>query len=142
MLIIYFSIYSILTLPIIIICKQINLNYINNLTIKSKFISSSIIISILSLGGLPPFIGFLPKIMVIQNTINLSIQITFITITLIISTLIILYIYIHITFNLISINSSKKKWEFIIQEKNSKKLNLISIINITNCLGLLLLYLV
>ena len=99
----YFLIYSLININIIIIFQKINIFYINQINkifcfnLKLKFIY---ILNFLSLGGLPPFLGFIPKwliinFLIINNFYALSI-------ILIIFTLLALFIYFRITFSTFS----------------------------------------
>jgi len=64
MWIIYFVIYSILALTVVLAIKLSGVSFINQTMITNKDITTIkfiIYTSLLSLGGLPPFLGFLPK---------------------------------------------------------------------------------
>lgn len=107
--IIYITIYILL---IIITCNIIfkyNILFINQIkTFSTNNIDKTIIITtILRLGGIPPFLGFLPKILTIQIIININ-EITIIFL-IIISTLITLSYYLKIrrSTNLLLTNSQK-----------------------------------
>nr|AUW38576.1 NADH dehydrogenase subunit 2 [Chrysocoris stollii] len=69
---IYLIIYSMMTISVCWMFKQYNIIHINqvnnlNMTMTEKL---NYITMMLSLGGLPPFLGFLPKWMVIQTMMN------------------------------------------------------------------------
>nr|YP_009258815.1 NADH dehydrogenase subunit 2 [Aneurus sublobatus]AFI54682.1 NADH dehydrogenase subunit 2 [Aneurus sublobatus] len=66
----YLLIYSTITLLIMNQFKKMNIMFMNQILSLKKSDSIIILSSILSMGGLPPFIGFIPKWMVIQNSIN------------------------------------------------------------------------
>nr|YP_009532910.1 NADH dehydrogenase subunit 2 [Mantispa japonica]AYG51245.1 NADH dehydrogenase subunit 2 [Mantispa japonica] len=105
---IYFSIYSFISLSIISYFNFYNIFYINqnfitmNLNPLNKFV---IFCSFLSLGGLPPFLGFLPKWMIIQNFSSNYPMLTL----MVILTLITLYYYIRITYSAFMINYTNQK---------------------------------
>lgn len=109
----YFLIYSIIVIPIFII-----INTINSKTIKSIYnlfkintvLATIIVIALLSLAGIPPLTGFLPKLMVIFKLIETN----FITLVfLLIGAYINLYYYLNITFNLIlSRNNISQKYQY------------------------------
>lgn len=107
---IYFSIYSFLNCLIISIFNINNfffLNQIFNSKINSR-IYFRFSINLLSLGGLPPFLGFLPKwLVVIFIRLN---NINFIVLVIIVITLVTLRFYINITIRALIINYSKTKW--------------------------------
>lgn len=125
----YFLIYSIITLNITLIFKTLNIFHLKQLFIlinNNFLIKLFFILNFLSLRGLPPFLGFLPKWLTIQIIINYRlISIAFI---IIISTLITIFFYIQVTYRtmLLQINEIN----FIISLKNSFlliTLNLISL---------------
>jgi NADH-ubiquinone oxidoreductase chain 2 len=62
--IIYYAIYSILALTVVSAIKISGVSFINQTIITNKeitLIKFILFTSLLSLGGLPPFLGFLPK---------------------------------------------------------------------------------
>lgn len=99
--IIYFIIYSVIVAPIFIL-----INIINSKTIKTIYnifkINSMagmiIAICLLSLAGIPPLSGFIPKLIVIFKLIETNYTIL---LFLLIGAYINLYYYLNITFNLI-----------------------------------------
>nr|QUB07189.1 NADH dehydrogenase subunit 2 [Syneta adamsi] len=97
---IYFLIYSLITFNIIIIFVEMNMFYINQMfTTFLNFKSLKFLISLnfLSLGGLPPFLGFMPKWLTINNLVEMNLM--FLSMILIIFTLITLYFYLRLTFS-------------------------------------------
>lgn len=125
---IYFILYSILNFSIIYLFKTFQIFYLNqiyNLFINSYLIKFYLIISILSLGGLPPFLGFFPKWLIIQSLILLKINI--IILFLIIIRLITLFYYLKIAFTSHILNYNELNWN--INPYFNKK-NIIFIINI------------
>ena len=68
----YFIIYLLLLLPLIFIFSNFNLWHLNQTSSLPISRSNQLLVfsSLLSLGGLPPFIGFLPKWTVLQNVID------------------------------------------------------------------------
>nr|AXS65611.1 NADH dehydrogenase subunit 2 [Cucujoidea sp. 43 KM-2017] len=97
--IIYFSIYFIILLALIYFLNKINAYQISqliNLSFSNKIINFSIFLIFFSLGGLPPFLGFLPKWMVINTLISNNLYL--LSFLLIIFTLITLFYYIRVTF--------------------------------------------
>nr|AII02304.1 NADH dehydrogenase subunit 2 [Cameraria ohridella] len=107
---IYFCIYFILNLIICITFYSINLMYYNqlffmNLKLKMKLI---LFLNFLSLGGLPPFLGFFPKWLTINFLMINNLMI--INIILIMMSLILLFVYTRITFSSLMFNHFKFKW--------------------------------
>nr|APX40876.1 NADH dehydrogenase subunit 2 [Psylliodes hispanus] len=97
---IYFIIYSLISLNIILIFNYLNIFYINQLfnsLNSNKMFKMLFILNFFSLGGLPPFLGFLPKWLVLNYLINNNFYI--LSIILVIFTLLTLFFYIRITFS-------------------------------------------
>nr|APX40174.1 NADH dehydrogenase subunit 2 [Cryptocephalus quadripunctatus] len=95
---IYFFIYTIISINIIWIFHKINVKTISqmsNLFANNKMLGLMFSMNFLSLGGLPPFLGFLPKWLTIQQLIFMNNYI--ITILLIIFTLIAMFFYLRMT---------------------------------------------
>nr|URH16463.1 NADH dehydrogenase subunit 2 [Nitiditermes sp.] len=107
----YFMIYSILALTVVSAIKMSGVSFINQTmmtnsdTMTVKFLMYT---SLLSLGGLPPFLGFLPKWIVIQAMImnNLAPLATIVVVT----SLITLYYYLKISYSSFMILSAEPKW--------------------------------
>lgn len=99
--IIYFIIYTIVVAPIFLIIRTINsktIKSIYNLFKTNATITILIAIRILSLAGIPPLTGFIPKLIVITKLIEYR---QIIIVFLLIGALINLYYYLNITFNLL-----------------------------------------
>lgn len=104
----YFLIYSFLTSCIIASVSKTKINSIPDLFYSKKPKSSiyCFIFNIISLGGLPPFLGFMAKLPVL--IIMLKIKITIIFSAIISASLISLFFYARILYNFIIIKFSKK----------------------------------
>nr|YP_010417419.1 NADH dehydrogenase subunit 2 [Hemichloridia euprepia]USF12117.1 NADH dehydrogenase subunit 2 [Hemichloridia euprepia] len=132
----YISFYSFL---ISIMCFSfyiMNMYYINQLFISNMnfMIKINFLINFLSLGGLPPFIGFFPKWIVINFLIkNQMILLTFIFIMM---SLIMLFFYIRITYSAFMFNYLKMKW-FKIFIKNNYLL-IINFFSFISLMGMIL----
>nr|YP_003097164.1 NADH dehydrogenase subunit 2 [Psacothea hilaris]ACR44353.1 NADH dehydrogenase subunit 2 [Psacothea hilaris] len=105
---IYFIIYSIITFNIVIILHEFQIFYLaqlfNSLN-SSKLIKFTFLMNFFSLGGLPPFLGFFPKWLVINNLV--SNQFYSLSILLIVFTLITLFFYLRISFSTLMINTNE-----------------------------------
>lgn len=111
LIILYLFIYSLINFIICFILNFINIIYINQLFKnfnKNSFNKLFLIIILLSLGGLPPFLGFLPKI--ISLIITLKNLIFLESIIIILTTLIVLKFYINLIIPIININITKIKF--------------------------------
>uniref|UniRef100_UPI0030FEC46C NADH dehydrogenase subunit 2 n=1 Tax=Neopanorpa longiprocessa TaxID=757038 RepID=UPI0030FEC46C len=139
-LIIYFTLYVFLSFSIILL-----LNYYNMFHLKQTFSNSNLPIvkfclftSLLSLGGLPPFLGFMPKWAVIQILIENN-QLVLIT-TIVVMTLITLYFYLRITYSAFMLANAEPNWVFNL---NNRKLNYFILIpSILSITGLFLITLI
>uniref|UniRef100_A0AB39U3H7 NADH-ubiquinone oxidoreductase chain 2 n=1 Tax=Anomala xantholoma TaxID=3240852 RepID=A0AB39U3H7_9SCAR len=96
----YFIIYSIITINIAVMFYKFNIFHVNQLYISMNYnlmFKLFFILNFLSLGGLPPFLGFFPKWLTIQTLIQSNLYaIAFI---MILMTLMTLYFYLRITFS-------------------------------------------
>lgn len=101
----YYFIYSFTLMAVCYIFYSLNINYINQFIIISyDFLKSLILMCIfMSIGGLPPFIGFLPKLIII-NCLLLN-NIIFICIMLLMTALIVLFFYLRIVITTIIVNT-------------------------------------
>nr|QOL00725.1 NADH dehydrogenase subunit 2 [Ruspolia lineosa] len=107
----YFSMYSFLSASIIFLFNCFDIFHINQnyfLMNNHPIIKFYFFIAFLSLGGLPPFLGFLPKWIVIQSLSETN-QL-FIIIVMVTMTLITLFYYLRITFSAILLAYSNTKW--------------------------------
>lgn len=135
---IYFFIYTILNFVVVYIFKIFQIFYLNqiySIFFSSYYVKFSLLISILSLGGLPPFLGFLPKWLVIQSLI--IIKMNFLNLILILTRLITLFYYLKISFSSLILIIDEFNWNYKNFFKNSLKINLI-VINILTLIGLFL----
>nr|QJX65646.1 NADH dehydrogenase subunit 2 [Amorophaga japonica] len=107
---IYFIIYSMLMILMTLMFYNFNLMYMNQLFFSNinKMIKLIIFMNLLSLGGLPPFLGFFPKWIII-NFMIMNNMFIFIFI-FVLSALITLFFYIRITYSSFMINYLKLKW--------------------------------
>nr|YP_009995428.1 NADH dehydrogenase subunit 2 [Ochthebius mediterraneus]QNP09857.1 NADH dehydrogenase subunit 2 [Ochthebius mediterraneus] len=132
---VYFIVYSIISLNIILMFKKFNIFYLkqiflmlnNNSTIKMFFI-----FNFLSLGGLPPFLGFMPKWLTIQLLVENNMIL--ISTIMVILTLMTLYFYTRMTFSTLMINMN----EMNCYKNYKNKEWLILTFNFLSLLGLLL----
>ena len=110
---IYFIFYSFLSIAIIFIFnnfKMFNINQIFGLFNRNSIVKFLIFLSLLSLGGLPPFIGFLPKWLIIESLISINI---FFLLTLIVTfTLITLFFYLRICYAAFLLNHNENNWTY------------------------------
>nr|ABY57639.1 NADH dehydrogenase subunit 2 [Leucophenga angusta] len=108
---IYFLFYSFLSFTLIFmfnIFKLFHLNQLFSLFFNSKILKFTLFMNFLSLGGLPPFLGFLPKWLVIQQ-LSFNNQL-FLLVILTITTLITLFFYLRISYSAFMLNYYENNW--------------------------------
>lgn len=128
----YFLIYCLISFNIIIIFKINNLFWIRQVSWilkQRKSFKIIFILNFLSLGGIPPFIGFFPKWITINRMVSKNFY--FLRVILIIFTLVTLFLYLRITFSAITINSE----ETLIFKRKINNF-MINLINLVSLLGL------
>nr|AVN67733.1 NADH dehydrogenase subunit 2 [Eurycotis opaca] len=134
----YFTIYSVLILTIILIIKPFQISFINQTFLMSNevtVIKFLMFTTLLSLGGLPPFLGFLPKWMIIQYMVinNMNMIISF----MVVMSLITLYYYLRMCYSSFIMLYMEPKWN-IQFHKNNKIIYIAMILSSVSMLGLVL----
>nr|YP_009500779.1 NADH dehydrogenase subunit 2 [Popillia japonica]AXA13791.1 NADH dehydrogenase subunit 2 [Popillia japonica] len=103
----YFIIYCIITINISIMFMKLNVFHINQLYISMNYhilLKLFFALNFMSLGGLPPFLGFFPKWLTIQTLIQSNMySIAFI---MILMTLMTLFFYLRITFSILLLSKA------------------------------------
>nr|UJG45293.1 NADH dehydrogenase subunit 2 [Beris vallata] len=110
---IYFMFYSIMSMIIIFFLNSYKIYYFNQLFMLpplSNTMKFSFFMNLLSLGGLPPFLGFLPKWMIIQQ-LSIMNQMLLLTIMIFMS-LITLFFYLRLCYASIMIGHIEYNWNF------------------------------
>nr|ALO71030.1 NADH deshydrogenase subunit 2 [Aleocharinae sp. 5 EF-2015] len=131
----YFIVYTILTMNIIIIFNMMNIFYYNQLLISmnSNFLFKFLFcLNFLSLGGLPPFLGFLPKWLTIQHM--LMTKNTMLVLIMVLLTLLTLFYYLRLIFNVLILSNNETNYYNNYPLKN----NLIITFNLVSLSSLLL----
>nr|AVN68118.1 NADH dehydrogenase subunit 2 [Anaplecta calosoma] len=130
----YLAIYSITNLILTKMLKMTNTSHINQINATSRkniMIKTPLMIVLLSLGGLPPFVGFIPKWLVIQSMVSNH---QTMTISLLVMTsLITLHYYLRMTYTTFMISDTLSKWHSQSPPSSMMASNVIAII-----LGLLM----
>nr|YP_010985625.1 NADH dehydrogenase subunit 2 [Argyresthia conjugella]WOK81897.1 NADH dehydrogenase subunit 2 [Argyresthia conjugella] len=113
----YFFLYSLMTCFLCFLFYFLNIFFFNQLFYSGmkNMIKLSMFLNMLSLGGLPPFLGFFPKWIIINFMIMNNLYL--LTFIFIMMSLIMLFFYIRITYSSLMINYLKLKW-FKIKMKN------------------------
>nr|AXU98811.1 NADH dehydrogenase subunit 2 [Aporia crataegi]QWT29595.1 NADH dehydrogenase subunit 2 [Aporia crataegi] len=114
----YFILYSFMNSILCFLFSMLNIFYINQIMNFNliSFIKISLLINFFSLGGLPPFLGFFPKWIIINFLIYNNMYI--ISFMFMMSSLIMLFFYIRIIYLSLMLNFFKLKW-FKIKIKNN-----------------------
>nr|UPX88564.1 NADH dehydrogenase subunit 2 [Palomena prasina] len=118
----YWIIYSIMTMMICFTMNSYNFLFMNQITVSNMMNTEKInlFIMMLSMGGLPPFIGFLPKWITIQSMIsNKEFIMIFI---MIMFSLVTLMFYMRAMTNMFLLSNSENKWKFNNYKKYSTAL--------------------
>nr|AIY62114.1 NADH dehydrogenase subunit 2 [Termitogeton planus]URH16606.1 NADH dehydrogenase subunit 2 [Termitogeton planus] len=107
----YFSIYSILVIAVVSTISLSETSFINQIPMASKentLTKIMMLTSLLSLSGMPPFLGFMPKWIVAQEMImNNAIPLATVMVTM---SLVTLYYYLKISYSSFTILSTEQKW--------------------------------
>nr|YP_010527090.1 NADH dehydrogenase subunit 2 [Cechenena minor]UXR12427.1 NADH dehydrogenase subunit 2 [Cechenena minor] len=132
----YFLMYSFLISIMFFLFYNLNMFFINQLFINNMnfMIKMNLLINFMSLSGLPPFLGFLPKWIVI-NSLMMN-KLYFLTFIMIMSSLITIYFYIRIIYSSFMFNYFKMKW-FKIYFKN-KSMNFINFFSLISTMSMIL----
>nr|ADF57854.1 NADH dehydrogenase subunit 2 [Stegana leucothorax] len=116
---IYFFLYSFLSFILTFMFNNFKIYHFNqmfSLFFNSKILKFILFLNFLSLGGLPPFLGFLPKWLVIQQ-LTMENQ-YFMLMILLMSTLITLFFYLRICYSAFMLNYFENNWMINFQLKN------------------------
>nr|QBF01180.1 NADH dehydrogenase subunit 2 [Stegana hamata] len=108
---IYFLMYSFLSFTLTFMFNNFKIFHFNqmfSLFFNSKILKFILFMNFLSLGGLPPFLGFLPKWLVIQQ-LSLENQ-YFMLMILMMTTLITLFFYLRICYSAFMLNYYENNW--------------------------------
>nr|AXS65731.1 NADH dehydrogenase subunit 2 [Staphylinoidea sp. 8 KM-2017] len=138
-MIMYISSYSLMNLSLIMIFMMYNSFYIQHMffSMKTLIMKFILIFNIMSLGGLPPFLGFFPKWVVIYSLMtNNHIILTFLMMML---TLITLFYYIRIIYIFMIMNSNNFNYK-INSFTNKFKFYSSNMISIISLLSISLIY--
>uniref|UniRef100_UPI003000FAD1 NADH dehydrogenase subunit 2 n=1 Tax=Desmometopa sabroskyi TaxID=3118444 RepID=UPI003000FAD1 len=133
----YFLFYSFLSFNLILffnLFKIFHIKQMFSLFFNSKILKFVTFMNLLSLGGLPPFLGFIPKWLVINSlTMNNHLFLNFMLIAF---TLITLFFYLRICYSGFMMNYYEPHWQY---QMNTQKylMNLFLITSSISILGLM-----
>nr|APD14901.1 NADH dehydrogenase subunit 2 [Labidura japonica] len=106
----YYVIYCLLSISMVMIFDMLELNYLSQFSnIRNLELSTLLVVfmGMMSLGGLPPFMGFIPKWLVLDVMILNSEM--FMSLLMVIMTLISLFYYLRLSFLLLILNNELLK---------------------------------
>nr|QHD47943.1 NADH dehydrogenase subunit 2 [Neoperlops gressitti] len=138
----YFAIYFLLTATIVLNFYTFNVSHLNQLFAlnqPSPWLKVLLFCSLLSLGGLPPFLGFLPKWLIIQNLTDMNM--TILVFSMIVMTLITLFYYLRLTFSAFMLSYTEISWKTL-PTTNTPPYFMTWLLTITSTLGLLIISLI
>nr|QDA21680.1 NADH dehydrogenase subunit 2 [Orthetrum sabina] len=127
----YFIIYTFLNMAVIYMISNQSIYQLSQLYFikNNPYIKFSLMTSMLSLGGLPPFLGFLPKWLVIQGLSN---SYSFIMLLfMVMMTLLTLYFYMRVMYSAFLFMNQEVKWN-----SNKYSTKMISLSIMTSLLGI------
>jgi len=107
----YFLLYTFLSVTVIRILQELNLNYLKqlfNLGCLRNPIKMLVFGRLFSIGGLPPFLGFFPKWLIIQSLLEIGLG--SLATWLVFISLITLYFYTRVAYAALMITHSELKW--------------------------------
>nr|YP_009442059.1 NADH dehydrogenase subunit 2 [Japananus hyalinus]ARA90987.1 NADH dehydrogenase subunit 2 [Japananus hyalinus] len=124
----FMLIYSLNMILLTMVFNSLKIKYFNQIMLNesSNWNKINVWINLLSMGGFPPLMGFMNKILVLQNLLmNSQLTIMFI---MLLSSMLVLMFYTRMAFSVIMMNSLFKKWMTI---NNSKYLYFQMTLNFT-----------
>nr|QOV03299.1 NADH dehydrogenase subunit 2 [Phaonia errans] len=137
---VYFLFYTFLTFSMVFMFNSFKISYINqlfSLFFNNKNLKFMFYFNLLSLGGLPPFLGFFPKLMVIQLlTMNNQLMLL---IFMVLMTLITLYFYIRLCYSAFMLNYYENNW-LIFSSYKLLNFNLFMLYSFFSSMGLFLIF--
>nr|UPL65299.1 NADH dehydrogenase subunit 2 [Stenophyella macreta] len=115
----YLLVYSIIVISMIYMFHNWNIYFINQMMNMNNSMMEKYTITtmMMSLGGMPPFLGFLPKLMVIMNMISTKMMFTMIIMMMF--SLVTLFYYMRMINSLLLLNTTMNKWNKNIKLKKN-----------------------
>nr|ARH54886.1 NADH dehydrogenase subunit 2 [Bradycellus ruficollis] len=133
----YFMMYTLISISLIYMLNSFKIFYLQQMYSfmnKNLLVKFSLLLNLLSLGGLPPFLGFLPKWIIIQY---LSYNYMYLLFFMIIMTLITLFFYLRISYTSLILSHNELNFN-ILMNKNFKMNNSMLILSFFSINGLIL----
>nr|YP_009417629.1 NADH dehydrogenase subunit 2 [Japanagallia spinosa]ARX63979.1 NADH dehydrogenase subunit 2 [Japanagallia spinosa] len=115
----YMIMYSLMLVMILFLMNKMKINYISQLSLNENksSLKMNIWLAMLSMGGMPPMMGFMMKLMIIQ--MMMTNKEFFLSIIMIASSTLVMFYYIRMSFISILLASSTVKWKIMNTMKSS-----------------------
>nr|UPL65195.1 NADH dehydrogenase subunit 2 [Valleriola javanica] len=125
--IMYFMVYSTITAMLTMTFNKKSMFYINQMNNMTNTTSEKMLMmtTMLSMGGMPPFMGFIPKWLAIQSMINANMIMTMTV--MILSNMITLFYYLRMITPMMLMSSITNKWT----QKKSSPMTSMMMLNLT-----------
>nr|YP_009266350.1 NADH dehydrogenase subunit 2 [Abax parallelepipedus]ANJ70278.1 NADH dehydrogenase subunit 2 [Abax parallelepipedus]QEI26018.1 NADH dehydrogenase subunit 2 [Abax parallelepipedus] len=133
----YFLMYTFISMTLILILNSFKIFYLKQMYAfmnKNLLVKFSLMLNLLSLGGLPPFLGFLPKWIVIQYLSN---NYMYLLLFMIMMTLITLFFYLRIAYSSLILSHNELNFN-ILMNMNLKMNSLMLFLSFISINGLIL----
>nr|YP_010591415.1 NADH dehydrogenase subunit 2 [Stethoconus japonicus]UFQ24454.1 NADH dehydrogenase subunit 2 [Stethoconus japonicus] len=114
----YMALYSLLMMSVCMMMYKYNIMHINQMNLKNMYPYEKItlLIMMMSMGGMPPFLGFLPKWIALENMIHLSKMP--LLMVMMMSSLLTLSYYLRLVSSTSLMSMHSQKW-MLMHEKNN-----------------------
>nr|UUJ36862.1 NADH dehydrogenase subunit 2 [Epeorus sp. 03 ZXM-2022a] len=112
---VYFGFYVLLSTSVVLLLHTYQLSHINQffgVPINNPILKLTLFCNLLSLGGLPPFLGFLPKWIIIQGLVDH--HYTALVTLMVIFTLGALYFYLRMGYSAFMLTHAQPKWQTLV----------------------------
>nr|YP_011036758.1 NADH dehydrogenase subunit 2 [Conlopa bredoni]WRK21427.1 NADH dehydrogenase subunit 2 [Conlopa bredoni] len=126
--IMFMMIYTMNLIIILTMMKKISMNFINQCLINEQNPQTKMNLSInlMSMGGMPPMMGFVMKMLIIEKLMEMKSIIMLLSISMF--SVIMMFIYIRLSFLIIMFSSISMKWMMIKMDKMSMIFMLINML--------------
>nr|YP_010996505.1 NADH dehydrogenase subunit 2 [Concaveplana hamulusa]WPC85247.1 NADH dehydrogenase subunit 2 [Concaveplana hamulusa] len=125
---VYLFMYMTVLLTVILLMKFMNINYLNQLLLNNFDQKNKVIlwICMLSMGGMPPMLGFLNKIIIFE--VMILHEYYFTLLIMILSSLMVMFFYIRISLISVVNFSATFKWNFFLSSPMNYSLGMINLL--------------
>nr|YP_010140052.1 NADH dehydrogenase subunit 2 [Kalasha nativa]QQK57707.1 NADH dehydrogenase subunit 2 [Kalasha nativa] len=126
----YMLMYSLMTTTLVMKLKNMKITYLNQLTMNNykKMLKLKMWVILLSMGGMPPTLGFTAKLMALETMIQMKMMIN--SIVMIMTSLIVMYFYMRITSLSLMYSSTSTKNKMFMSNESSIILMMVNLIGL------------